>query len=297
MVDFKPRDMVLNALPVFHSFGLTGGLLLPLLRGVRTFLYPSPLHYRIVPELAYGAERDDPVRHRHVPRRLRARRRQLRLLRRALRVRRRRAREGRDPASLVREVRHPHPRRLRRHRDGAGDRGQHADALPRRHGRPAAARHRASRSSRCRASTTAAGCSSAARTSCSATCAPRSRACWSRRTDGWYDTGDIVDIDAEGFVTIQGRAKRFAKIAGEMVPLGAVEEFVGKVWPDAAHAVVAVPDAKRGEQLVLVTDQKDAARAALLAAAREAGCRRSSCRARSCTWRRCRCSAPARSTT
>ena len=80
---------------------------------------------------------------------------------------------------------------------------------------------------------------------------------------GWYDTGDIVAIDADGFVTIKGRAKRFAKVAGEMVPLGAVEEFVGKVWPDAAHAVVAIPDDKRGEQVVLVTDQKDAARAAL----------------------------------
>jgi len=88
---------------------------------------------------------------------------------------------------------------------------------------------------------------------------------------GWYDTGDIVAIDADGFVTIKGRAKRFAKVAGEMVPLGAVEDFVGKVWPDAAHAVVAIPDDKRGEQVVLVTDQKDAARAALLAAAREAG--------------------------
>jgi acyl-[acyl-carrier-protein]-phospholipid O-acyltransferase/long-chain-fatty-acid--[acyl-carrier-protein] ligase len=89
--------------------------------------------------------------------------------------------------------------------------------------------------------------------------------------EGWYDTGDIVDIDAEGFVTIKGRAKRFAKVAGEMVPLGAVEDLVAKVWPDGLHAVVTLPDPKRGEQLVLVTDHVDVNRAALASAAREAG--------------------------
>ena len=56
-----------------------------------------------------------------------------------------------------------------------------------------------------------------------------------------------------------------------MVPLGAVEELVARVWPSAMHAVVTMPDPKRGEQLVLVTDQADAARAPLAASAREAG--------------------------
>lgn len=72
--------------------------------------------------------------------------------------------------------------------------------------------------------------------------------------DGWHDTGDIVSIDNDGYIKILGRAKRFAKIAGEMVSLTAVERIAEQVWPENRHAVVAIKDDKKGERLVLITD-------------------------------------------
>ena len=80
-------------------------------------------------------------------------------------------------------------------------------------------------------------------------------------SEGWHDTGDIVSIDEQGFVTIKGRAKRFAKIGGEMISLAAVEALAFELWPDVPSVVVAVPDLRKGERLVLVTQQKDATRA------------------------------------
>lgn len=89
--------------------------------------------------------------------------------------------------------------------------------------------------------------------------------------DGWHDTGDIVTLDASGFVVIRGRAKRFAKIGGEMVSLPAVEGYAAKLWPAAEHAVVTRPDARKGEQLVLFTTERAATASALQAWARASG--------------------------
>jgi acyl-[acyl-carrier-protein]-phospholipid O-acyltransferase / long-chain-fatty-acid--[acyl-carrier-protein] ligase len=76
--------------------------------------------------------------------------------------------------------------------------------------------------------------------------------------DGWHDTGDVVSIDTEGFVSIIGRVKRFAKIGGEMVSLNQVEGFASAVWPEHRHAAVSLPDARKGERVVLLSDAPDA---------------------------------------
>jgi acyl-[acyl-carrier-protein]-phospholipid O-acyltransferase/long-chain-fatty-acid--[acyl-carrier-protein] ligase len=77
---------------------------------------------------------------------------------------------------------------------------------------------------------------------------------------GWHNTGDIVAIDEEGFIAIRGRLKRFAKIGGEAISLAVVENIATALWPDNAHAAVAVPDGRKGEQIVLVTDAPEARR-------------------------------------
>jgi len=80
-----------------------------------------------------------------------------------------------------------------------------------------------------------------------------------------------VTIDAQGFVTIKGRAKRFAKIGGEMISLAAVEQLAAQLWPDILSAVATAPDPRKGERLVLVTQQKGATRGEFQAYAKAKG--------------------------
>jgi acyl-[acyl-carrier-protein]-phospholipid O-acyltransferase/long-chain-fatty-acid--[acyl-carrier-protein] ligase len=89
--------------------------------------------------------------------------------------------------------------------------------------------------------------------------------------EGWHDTGDIVSIDDEGFLRIRGRIKRFAKIGGEMVSLAVVENCANSLWPENSHAAATLPDKRKGEQIILITDYAKADRADLVAFAKNHG--------------------------
>jgi acyl-[acyl-carrier-protein]-phospholipid O-acyltransferase/long-chain-fatty-acid--[acyl-carrier-protein] ligase len=89
--------------------------------------------------------------------------------------------------------------------------------------------------------------------------------------EGWHDTGDVVSIDDEGFISIRGRVKRFAKVGGETVSLAVVESCASALWPDHHHAAIALPDQRKGEQIVLVTDNRDAERSDLVGWAQNHG--------------------------
>jgi acyl-[acyl-carrier-protein]-phospholipid O-acyltransferase/long-chain-fatty-acid--[acyl-carrier-protein] ligase len=265
-VDFSPADHLLNALPLFHSFGLTAGFLLPLLSGVRVFLYPSPLHYRIVPELAYGIGATllfgtdtflagygraanaydfyalryvfagaEPVREE--TRRVWSERFGKRIL------------EGYGITECSPVIAVNTPMHFK-----AGTVGrllplieQRIDPVP--------------------------GIEEGGRLLLRG---PNVMLGYLRPAEpgvvappeaGWYDTGDIVRLDSENYVTIAGRAKRFAKLAGEMVSLAVAERIATTAYPDHRHAVIAVPDDRRGERLVLVSEAPEVRREALVEAA------------------------------
>ncbi len=262
-IAFTPDDIIFNALPVFHAFGLLAGLLLPLFSGIRTFLYPSPLHYKIVPELCYdtnstalfgtdtfltGYARNAHPYDFHSMRlivagaeRVKQETREMWMEKFGLRIYEGYGTTECSPALAINTPMHYRSGSVGQLFDGIEAK---LEAVP--------------------------GIENGGRLFVKG---PNVMLGYLRADNpgvieappgGWYDTGDIVNIDELNFVTILGRAKRFSKIAGEMVSLTAIEAKLQKLYPDLAHAVVAVPDKKKGEQLVLFTtlskpDRKDIA--------------------------------------
>ena len=269
-IDFGRQDKVFNVLPVFHSFGLTVGLVLPLVSGVRIYLYPSPLHYRIVPELIYGVNAtimfgtdtflNGYARSAHAY--------DFRSLRYIL--------AGAEP---VKES----TRRIYLEKfglrilEGYGV-TETAPALalntPMFNKFGTVGRLLPGMEARL---DKVEGVDEGGRLFVKG---PNVMLGYLRvenpgvlepPPEGWHDTGDIVTIDEQGFIAIKGRAKRFAKIAGEMISFAAVEALAGELWPDALSAVASVPDARKGERLIMVTQQKDATRSEFQAFARSRG--------------------------
>lgn len=89
--------------------------------------------------------------------------------------------------------------------------------------------------------------------------------------EGWHDTGDICTVDKDGFIRIRGRVKRFAKVGGEMISLAVVENCASAIWPDNMHAAATIPDPRKGEQIVLLSDAEEVNRPDMLAWAQNHG--------------------------
>jgi acyl-[acyl-carrier-protein]-phospholipid O-acyltransferase/long-chain-fatty-acid--[acyl-carrier-protein] ligase len=270
VIDFNPTDRVFAALPMFHSLGLVDGVLLPLLHGVRTFLYPSPLHYRTVPALIYDTDASicfgtdtflngwaryahpyDFYRMRYIfagAEKVRDETKRMFAEKFGVRVLEGYGATETSPVLAMNTAMHNRPGTVGRLLPGIEHRLTPVPGVA--VGGVLSVRGPNVMLGYIRAS------------------AP---GVLEPPEDGWYETGDIVDIDAQGFVSITGRVKRFAKIAGEMVSMAAVEALVASLWPDSHHAVLAVADARRGEQLLLVTTRPGASVREIQAEARARG--------------------------
>ncbi len=266
-IDFGREDKLFNALPIFHSFGFTGGVVLPLISGVPLYLYPSPLHYRTVPELVYWkcatvlfgtdtflngyARMANPYDFRSLryvvagAEPVRESTRQICLEKFGLRILEGYGVTETSPVLALNTPMFNKFGSVGRILPGMEARLEHVDGVE--EGGRLYVRGPNVMLGYLRAD---------------------KPGVLEPPPDGWHDAGDIVSIDAQGFITIKGRAKRFAKVGGEMVSLAAVEMLAADLWPDNISAVEAVPDARKGERLILTTDKHGATRSEFQAYAR-----------------------------
>ena len=264
------QDKVFNVMPVFHSFGLTGGLVMPLTGGVPVFLYPSPLHYRIVPELVYAsnatimfgtdtflngyARAAHPYDFHRVrlivagAEAVKDRTRQTYMEKFGVRIL---EGYGVTETAPVLAINTPLANK-------SGTVGRLAPLMEARL-EPVPGIEEGGRLF-VRGPNVMLGYMRA-----------ENPGVLEPPHEGWHDTGDIVAFDDQGFISIKGRAKRFAKIGGEMVSLSAVEALGAEIWPNLITVVVAVPDARKGEKLILMTTDVSCTRVDFLNHARKAG--------------------------
>lgn len=271
VIDFSIQDKFMMVLPLFHAFGFTCGAILPLVAGTRLFIYPSPLHYRVIPEVIYDrgctvlfgtstflgnyakfANPYDFYKLRYVV-------------------------AGAE--KLHEEVRKTWVDKFGiRILEGYG-------------------------ATEC-APVLAVNTPMASKTGSVGTLMPGLEAklqpvpgiedgklllvrgpnvmlgyylydnpgVIQTTADGWYSTGDIVKIDEDGFIYIKGRVKRFAKVAGEMVSLETVENIANHASPAHQHAATTQSDALRGENILLFTTDSTLNREQLGSSAKELGC-------------------------
>lgn len=249
-------DVFFNALPMFHSFGLSVGTLMPILSGIKTFFYPSPLHYRIVPSLVYDTNATIVC--------------------------------GTDTFFYgYGRMGHPYDFFNMKYAVVGGEKLKDttADLWMKKFGVRVLEGYGATETAPVITLNTpmnvkqgtvgrfiphinykiepVAGVEDGGQL-------------WVQGenvmlgymkadkpgelqpvSDNWYDTGDIVSIDKDGFVSIKGRAKRFAKVAGEMISLTAVEQAVEELYSGDIQGILTEPDEKKGEQLILVTNHEN----------------------------------------
>ncbi|MBZ9814352.1 acyl-[ACP]--phospholipid O-acyltransferase [Mesorhizobium sp. CA7] len=269
-IDFHSGDKVFNVLPIFHSFGMTAGTVLPLISGVPVYFYPSPLHYRIVPELIYGsnatiifgtdtflsgyARTAHPYDFRSVrycfagAEPVKAATRTTYMEKFGLRIL-----EGYGVTETAPVIAINTPMYNKSGSVGKIMPGMEYRLEP------------------------VPGVDEGGRLFVRG---PNVMAGYLRAENpgvieplenGWHDTGDVVTVDDAGFISIRGRAKRFAKIGGEMVSLAAVEALAGELWKGSLSAVATLPDARKGEKLILITEAPGATRAEFLTFAKANG--------------------------
>ncbi len=261
-IDANEHDHFLAALPIFHSFGLMVGILIPIFLGARSFFYVSPLHYRMVPEIAYDqqctilcgtntflngyARRADPYDFhsmRYVfcgAERLSETVFEEYAKKFGVRVMSGYGATECAPIICINcALEHEY-----------GTVGTLLPGIEHKLGRVEGIEDASGRVGKLfvRGRNVMQGYLKN----------EKANHKYLVEDGGWYDTGDIVEITEEGFVRIVGRLKRFAKISGEMISLTAVEEaLTSRFGERKALAVVAVPDVQRGERLMVVTNNTE----------------------------------------